>query len=99
MRLEASNDANSASILFRPCVQGGITHFRANSLLISCAVSGILITFAPPHADADVKAEADGWGCIYGKGVCLTLCSLTLRSLANLNPDQKQSNGGCPRDM
>ena len=51
------------------------------------------------HSDTDVKAGVKGWGYIYGKVSTMALCSLTLRSLANSNPSQKQSNCRCSMGM
>ena len=46
--------------------------FRDNSYLCSANTT-----------EADAKADADEWELHYRKGVYVTLCSLTLRSLAN----------------
>ena len=41
----------------------------------------------------------DAWDDIYWKSVYLTLCLLTLQSLANLKTVRKQSNGRCSWSM
>ena len=43
------------------------------------------------------RAEADGWDTYIKKGVYLTLCSLTVQSLANFKLSRKQSNSGRSR--
>ena len=51
-------------------------------------------------SEANVKAEAEGWGYIYRKGVyygALFFDSLNVSQTKRVS--QKQSNGGCPRDM
>ncbi len=43
-----------------------------------CQIRRKLVNLQRLYPETDAKAEADGWGYIYGKSVCLTLCSLTL---------------------